>query len=337
MKKTLILIIVVLLAIGAALTFWKSGFRKPSAKEQASGAREKVVINEAARTVLYLPLYYAMEKGYFREAGADVQIVTGGTATASFAAMLSGEAQFSQADPMYVPIAREKGGQAKVVAQVVGRIAVWGLTLDPNVKDMSAAALRGTKIATHPRPMTAFTYTEKWIKGQGLDPEKDVEIITSTPGTEIAPLLNHQAQFMMTVEPNVEVAVKQGARVILSLPQIYGDQIFSGLMTTEKYINEHHNLVAGIVQAYQRALNEIRANPESTASVVKSYFPQLEDELLHAALRRMSDDEVIPKSVLVSEDSWNKANAVRVAAGDLKSPSSRSDSCDLLIMQDANK
>ena len=37
----------------------------------------------------------------------------------SFAAMLSDEADFSQAVPMYVPISREKGGKTKVVAQVV--------------------------------------------------------------------------------------------------------------------------------------------------------------------------------------------------------------------------
>ena len=37
----------------------------------------------------------------------------------SFAAMLSDEADFSQAAPMYVPISREKGGKTKVVAQVV--------------------------------------------------------------------------------------------------------------------------------------------------------------------------------------------------------------------------
>lgn len=52
-----------------------------------------------------------------------MQIVTGGNATNSFAAMLSGEAHFSQADPMYVPISREKGSQTKVVAQVVARIS----------------------------------------------------------------------------------------------------------------------------------------------------------------------------------------------------------------------
>ena len=44
---------------------------------------KKVVINEAVRTLVYLPLYHAIEKNYFRDEGIQVEIVTGGTATNS--------------------------------------------------------------------------------------------------------------------------------------------------------------------------------------------------------------------------------------------------------------
>jgi hypothetical protein len=81
-KKYIVAIIVtIVVAVSIVLLYSKSYLwkRNPSLK--------KVVVNEAARTLLYLPLYHAVEKGYFRETGLDVQIVTGGTATASFASM----------------------------------------------------------------------------------------------------------------------------------------------------------------------------------------------------------------------------------------------------------
>lgn len=56
-----------------------------------STSLKKVVINEAVHTLLYLPLYHAIEKNYFRDEGIQVDILNGGTATNSFAAMLSGE------------------------------------------------------------------------------------------------------------------------------------------------------------------------------------------------------------------------------------------------------
>lgn len=294
---------------------------------------KRVVINEALRTLLYIPLYHAVEQGYFRDAGLDVQIVTGGTATNSFAAMLSGEAQFSQADPMYVPISREKGGQTKVVAQVVARIAVWGLTKDPSVLEWTAEAVRGKKISTQVRPMTAYVYAVKAVKDVGLDPDKDVEIIQSQPGTEIIPLLNGEADFAFTLEPNASKAVAQGSHVVISFPKLLGDQIFTGLMTTEKYIAENRETTVAVVKAYQRALNAIHADPASVVPSAIKFFPQLEPDVITAALRHMVEENVIPGSVIVPEESWTRAINVRVQAGDLKSAALRSDSCAIEIMQ----
>ena len=116
-SKTAKYIALVAVAVVAAMAIYfgvrhTDSQKQPNSNTQRS-APQKVVINEAARTLLYLPLYHAVQKGYFKDAGLDVEIVTGGTATASFAAMLSGEADFSQADPMYVPIAREKGERSR--------------------------------------------------------------------------------------------------------------------------------------------------------------------------------------------------------------------------------
>ena len=341
MKKILIPMTVMIAAI--AVTITTSCSKAPSTaspNSQTNGPSaplKKVVVNEALRTILYLPLYHGIEEGFFRDAGLDVQVVTGGTATAAFAAMLSGEADFAQADPMYVPISREKGGETKVIAQVVARIAVWGVTMEKNVTDMSAKTLSGKKISTHPQPMTAWTYTVKTIKDVGLEPDKDVQIIPGQPGTEIAPLLSGQSDFAMTLEPNVSKAVQQGAHIVLSYPKILGDQIFTGLMTREKYIVENRDLVVAVVRAYQRAMNDIRKRPEAAIASAKKYFPQLNEAVIRAAIQRMIDEDVLPKSVLVSEESWKKAIDVRVAIGDLKTPTPRSENCTVQIMETAAK
>jgi NitT/TauT family transport system substrate-binding protein len=285
------------------------------------------VINEAARTLLYLPLYHAIEKGYFSDEGIDVQIVTGGTASNSFTAMLGGQAQFSQADPMYVPISRQSGADTKVVGQIVGRIAVWGVTLDPAVKNMGPSALRGKIVSTHIRPMTAYTYTSKLIQNDSLRPDIDVKILQSQPGTELVPLLTHRADFAMTIEPQVSQAVQQGAHVVFSYPQQLGNQVFTGLMARADFIASNQALVKSVLKAYQRALDDIHANPEATISTAIKYFPQLDQQILKAAITRVISEQVIPKSLYISEESWNKAVAVRLAAGDLHNPAPAFSDC----------
>src|SRR4051812_37861159 len=70
---------------------------------------QDIVINEAAHTLLYLPVYHAIERGYFRDEGLEVSLVTGGTATNAVAAIVSGDADVAVADPMYAPISQSKG------------------------------------------------------------------------------------------------------------------------------------------------------------------------------------------------------------------------------------
>jgi NitT/TauT family transport system substrate-binding protein len=315
-RKKLIIIFSVLVAISAIIAV--GFYRRSPANSNDGKQRKKVVINEAVRTLLYLPLYHAKEKGYFTDEGLDVDIVTAGTATNSFAAMVSGEADFSQADPMYVPISREKGGKTKVVAQVVARIAVWGLTKNNSVTEINQQTLKGKTIATQPRPMTAYTYAIKTIKDLGLTPDKDVKIIETQSPSEIIPFLNGQADFAFTLEPNASKAVSQGAKVVLSYPDILGDQIFTALMTTEDFIGKNPETVQSVVNAYQRALKDLRENPQNGITTAKIYFPQLEEDILKLAVERIINERVLPIDVRISEESWKKASEVRVQAGDLK-------------------
>jgi len=333
-KKTFGIFAAVLIVVAGLVTL-AVVLNRPTTSSNGGADTRRVVINEAARTLLYLPLYHAVEQGYFKDAGIDVEIITGGTATNSFASMLSGEADFALADPMYVPISREKGSQTKVVAQVVARVAFWGIAKDASITNMSETTLRGKKIATHPRPMSGYAYTLTLIRNLGLEPDKDVEIIQSQPGTELAPLFNGQADFVLTVEPNVSTAVFQGAHIVYSYPQALGDQILSGLMTREDFIVKNGETVLATASAIQMALVDIHQSPERAIATGKKRFPQVSEEVLRLAVQRLVDEAVIPETVLVTEDSWNRAIKIRVDVGDLKQVTSRSDNCTIELMRQA--
>jgi len=315
MKRISILSFLVLILCGGAYFFWAS-----SHQSAPSEGNTKVVINEAVRTLLYLPLYVAKHEGFFEQEGLNVEIVTGGTATASFAAMLSGEAHFSQADPMYVPISRVEGSDAVVVAQVVGRIAVWGFTNDETISEFSADAITGKSISTHSRPMTAYTYAVRALRDIGLAPDIDVEILQSRPGGELAALLAGQSQVAFALEPATSIAESQGARVILSFPEILGDQVFTALMTTEKFISEQPDTALRVARAYQRSLDYLSQSPQNALPAARAYFPSVSLSLLETALQRLVREQVFPTTILISEESWSKAVAERVAIGDLTAP-----------------
>jgi NitT/TauT family transport system substrate-binding protein len=278
---------------------------------------EHVTINEAARTLLYLPLYHAIDRGFFAKRNVAVSVVTGGTATNAMAALFGKSADFAQADPMYVPIARSHGASAKVVAQVVARVALWAVTTDSRIKTLDAQALKGRTISTHPRPMTAYTYTVRLARDLGLN-EPDFRILQNQPGAELAPLLANKASVAVTIEPQVSIAVARGAHVIYSFAN--RDQIFTGLLTRDDVIQQRPGTVKAVVAAYQDALDDIHSSPERALATAVKYFPGVERSVLIAALQRLTRDRVIPTTIRVDESSWNRAVAVRVEAGDLKPP-----------------
>ncbi len=92
MKKiiTYIIGILILLILIFAILF---NFNKEDKKEKkVSKKLEKVTVAEVAHTIFYAPQYVAIEKGYFKEEGLDVELSLTPGADKVTAAVLSGDA-----------------------------------------------------------------------------------------------------------------------------------------------------------------------------------------------------------------------------------------------------
>jgi NitT/TauT family transport system substrate-binding protein len=169
----------------------------------------------------------------------------------------------------------------------------------------------------------------------GLKPDQDVRILQNQPGTEITPLLRGEADVAFTLEPSASTAISQGAHVVFSYPQLLGDQVFTGLMTREDYLANHRDVVVRLLRAYQRSLNELHANPAGGLTTAQKYFPQAAPNVLQAALRRLVSEQVFPRSVVIPADSWARAVAVRVKAGDLRNAVPLAEAADTSVMREA--
>lgn len=69
------------------------------ADQAAAGKETKVVLNEVAHSLFYAPMYVAIEEGYFKEQGIDLELVTGFGADKTMTALLSGEADIGFMGP----------------------------------------------------------------------------------------------------------------------------------------------------------------------------------------------------------------------------------------------
>ena len=296
---------------------WKAS-HTPQQSVSASAEKPTIVINEAARTLLYLPLYHAQEAGYFADEGLNVKIVTGGSATNAVAAIISGEADVAQADPMYAPISQEKGSDVVVIGQIVGRIGLWALARPGTNIPFSGEGLKGSTIITHPKPMTSHTYAELFLLQNGLK-ENDATFIEAKPGTEVATYAAEtRAQFIVTVEPVASILEGQGAKIVHSWPDELGDRVFSGLMVRRSEIVAKPDQFRRLLKAYQRALDDIAAKRPNVTETAQKFFPNIDGSVLQKALARLTDEHVFPRTLGISQASWQGAVLARQKAGEIQ-------------------
>src|SRR3954463_13613645 len=120
----------------------------------AMAQNKKVVLSQAFQSMLYLPLYVAINEGFFTQHGLHLSKETAGSPTVALSAVISGSAQFSIHGPEWTAIAASKGAPVGIIANVVNGAAVWIATApDFNFTDLKG--LKGQKVVTGTMPTTS--------------------------------------------------------------------------------------------------------------------------------------------------------------------------------------
>jgi NitT/TauT family transport system substrate-binding protein len=305
MLGTVAFILVVLAAYG----IW---FNRTSHR---TSALRRITVAQFGDFFLYAPLYIAVDEGFFRKRGLDVSIVNTGGDDKTWAAVLSGSAEFGVADPTFVAVSAARGQNGIVVASLVNGVPFWGITY----KDVSPLTdpkdLARYSVATFPSPSTAYALQRKMFTDAGLTPN----IREGAFGTIIPMLKAGKADIGLELEPNVSQAVNGGAKIVYSLAHEYGDFAMTGMTASDLTVARDPTLVLNATAALQDALDLLHNNPGRAQEVLLKRFPSLSPMVARDALDRALRDGVVPHSITISREAWDKAIQLRMETGDITS------------------
>jgi NitT/TauT family transport system substrate-binding protein len=280
----------------------------------ASAENKKVVLSQAFQSMLYLPLYVAMDEGFFTQQGIDLTKETAGAPSVALSAVLSGSAQFSLHGPEWTAIAASKGAQVGIIANVVNGAAVW-IATTPDFKFESVKDLKGQKVVVGQMPTTSTSLFLKLLKENGLDPKSDVDLIPVQIGSEPGPFLAKQADVAVMYEPGLDQVVAKGMKVALGFPKTYGAYAFSAI-TARNDVDP--DTAQRVVNGLEMAVRFIAKNQDATVEIAKKEFPNLDPQVVEAAVKRMIAENVYPTSVDISADALKVAMDTQLALGNLK-------------------
>jgi NitT/TauT family transport system substrate-binding protein len=279
----------------------------------ALAENKKAVVSQAFQSMLYLPLYVAIDEGFFTQQGLDLTKETAGAPSVALSAVISGSAQFSIHGPEWTAIAASKGAPVDIIANVVNGAAVW-IATSPDFKFNSVKDLKGQKIVTGLMPTTSTSLFLKLLKENGMDPKTDVDMIQVALGSEPGPFMAKQADVAVMYEPGLDQVAAKGMKVVLGFPKLYGAYAFSSV-TARKDVDP--DVAQRMVNGMEMAMRFMAKNQDKTVEIAKKEFPTLEPAVIDAAVKRMLSEGVYPENVDISADALKVAMETQIALGNL--------------------
>ena len=279
-----------------------------------ASAKTRAVVSQAFQSLLYLPLYVAMDAGFFEEQGLEVDKETAGTPPSALSAVISGSADFSLHGPEWTAIAASKGAKVDIIAAVVNGAAVW-IAATPDFPYSGVGSLKGQKIVAGMMPTTSTSLFIDLLKQSGLDAKSDVDQINVPIGTEPGPFLAGQAKVAVMYEPGLDQAVSRGMRVVYGFPKAFGPYAFSSISArTDVDPDKAQRLVNGL----QAALAYMQTDPAGAIAIAKKEFSKLDPTVVEAAVKRMLAENVYPKTVETTPEALRTAMQTQINLGNLK-------------------
>ena len=296
---------------------------------QGNRKLEPVTLGLSAKHVLNLPIYLAQRHGIFESEGFDYKPITTKTNTA-IAALVSGDLDYITA--FNSGLGAALGGAPLVATYVSTDKSLLYLISRPNIKD--AKSLRGGIIGHGGTRGSHYHATVALVRYLGLDPERDVKLISTIDVTQgLVALFSGTVAAATLSPPYVSIAVRKGYNRLVLGPEILPRFVENGLVLRRAKLRDNPDQVRRFLRAMIRGLYYAMDHPiEAVALIQKEWdldretaqtaydaaMPtynlrgEVSDELVAASIKRAQQDAKITQSNFAPKDfvDWNTVRAI---------------------------
>lgn len=327
MKRRLTAIVLVLLMVMTSLV----GCKK-------DGNLTKITLNEVAHSIFYAPQYVAIELGYFKDEGLDVELVTGFGADKTMTAVLSGEAEIGFMGSESSIYVYNEGAEDYVVnfAQLTQRAGNFLVAREANDNfkwtDLEGKTVIGGRAGGMPQMVLEYI-----LKKNGIDPKKDVEIVQNIDfGLTAEAFSSGTGDYTVEFEPSATALEKEGkGYVVDSLGVESGKVPYTAYSAKKSYIEKNPEIIQKFTNAIQKGLDYVNSHsPEEIAKVIKPQFKETDNDKLVTIIKRYYDQGTWKENTVFEEESFDLLQDILLEAGVIEA---RVPYADLVITEYANK
>ncbi len=290
-----------------------------------------ITVAEVTHSLFYAPQYIAINKGYFKDEGLNVNVITTPGADKTMAALLSKEAQIGLMGPeatVYVYNGGEKNYAVNFaqLTQKDGSFLLGREKIDNFTYDM----LKGkTLIGGRKGGMPEMTL-EYVLKNQGLtvtrngeDLNADVNIRTDVNFDVMAGVFTAgQSDYVTLFEPSASQVERNGiGHIVASIGESSGVVPYTCYSSLKDYLSDNSETINKFTRAIKKGLEFVySASMDELVEALSPSFVSSDNEEITRVMTNYLNIQAWPTSLELKEENYNRLIEIVTMAGELDKP-----------------
>ena len=321
-------IIAVLIVIGIALLSRNEFIDKPistvSGDTLATTSNEltKVTVSEVTHSVFYAPQYVAMNLGFFKDEGLEIELINGGGADNVMTSILANQVDIGLAGPeatIYV-YNENNSDYAEVFAQLTKRDGSM-LVAREKTSDFTWEDLKGKHVIPGRVGGVPYMTFEYVLKENNIDPQTDLTLDTSISFDAMtSAFVSGIGDYVTVFEPTASSLETNNQGYIVAAVGAYTDEIpYTAYFAKKSYIENNSDIIERFTRAIYRGQQWINEHtPAEIAEVVRTSFPDSDIVLLEKSIANYKTIDAWNTDPFMTKESFDKLQEVMTLAGELE-------------------
>ncbi|MDF2960470.1 MAG: nitrate transporter substrate-binding protein [Paenibacillus sp.] len=324
MKKTACLLLSALLlslaaGCGSAPVSESNVKSAAAAQGKKDEALKTVKFSEVIRSIFYAPHYIAMQKGFFKEEGLNVDMNTAQGSDKGAAALIAGVADISLVGPeTAIYIYNQKGDKTlKIFHQLTMKDGSFLLSRN-KTDGFKWSDLQGkTVVGWRPGSAPQMVLNTKLLQ----EKVTKADVITNIASTAMAgAFTSGKGDYIQVFEPIASTLEKEGkAHFVTSVGQAFGPFPETSYVATSDFIKKNPETVQKFVNAVAKGTKWLNtASPDEIAAALTPFFEGTPKDIIIQSIERYKKQDTWPAVPELTAEQFEALQKVLIENGVLK-------------------